>query len=98
AFYTGNQFPAEYRNDLFVALHGSWNRGLRTGYKVIRVKLQDGKAIGQYEDFMTGFVNADANVWGRPVGVAVAPDGSLLMSDDGTGTIWQISYGGQAGH
>jgi len=98
AFYTGNQFPAEYRNDLFVALHGSWNRGLRTGYKLIRVKLQDGKAIGQYEDFMTGFVDADANVWGRPVGVAVAPDGSLLMSDDGTGTIWQISYGGQAGH
>ncbi|HXR88201.1 MAG TPA: sorbosone dehydrogenase family protein [Stellaceae bacterium] len=100
AFYTGNQFPAEYRNDLFVALHGSWNRGLRTGYKLIRVKLQDGKAIGQYEDFMTGFVDADANVWGRPVGVAVAPDGSLLMSDDGTGILWQISYGAakQAAH
>jgi glucose/arabinose dehydrogenase len=98
AFYTGNQFPADYRNDLFVALHGSWNRGLRTGYKLIRVKLQDGKASGQYEDFMTGFVNADANVWGRPVGVVVAPDGSLLMSDDGTGIIWQISYTGQAAH
>jgi glucose/arabinose dehydrogenase len=96
AFYTGNQFPAEYRNDLFVALHGSWNRGLRTGYKLIRVKLQDGKATGQYEDFMTGFVNAEGNVWGRPVGVVVAPDGSLLMSDDGTGIIWQISYTGQA--
>ena len=96
AFYTGSQFPAEYRNDLFVALHGSWNRGLRTGYKLIRVKLQDGKATGQYEDFMTGFVNAEGNVWGRPVGVVVAPDGSLLMSDDGTGIIWQISYTGQA--
>jgi glucose/arabinose dehydrogenase len=100
AFYTGAQFPAEYSNDLFVALHGSWNRGLRTGYKLIRVKLQDGKATGQYEDFMTGFVTPDGNVWGRPVGVAVAPDGSLLMSDDGSGTVWQISYGAakQAAH
>lgn len=101
AFYTGKQFPAEYRNDLFVALHGSWNRGLRTGYKLIRVKLQNGKATGQYEDFMTGFVTSDGNVWGRPVGVAVAQDGSLLMSDDGTGNIWRISYGApkqQAAH
>jgi glucose/arabinose dehydrogenase len=92
AFYTGTQFPAEYRNDLFVALHGSWNRDRRTGYKLIRVKLQNGKATGEYQDFMTGFVTPDGNAWGRPVGVAVAQDGSLLMSDDGTGNIWRISY------
>jgi glucose/arabinose dehydrogenase len=92
AFYTGTQFPAEYRNDLFVALHGSWNRGRRTGYKLIRVKLQNGKATGEYQDFMTGFVTPDGNAWGRPVGVAVAQDGSLLMSDDDTGNIWRISY------
>jgi glucose/arabinose dehydrogenase len=92
AFYTGKQFPAEYRNDLFVALHGSWNRGLRTGYKLIRVKMQNGKATGQYEDFMTGFVTSGGKAWGRPVGVAVAQDGSLLMSDDGTDNIWRISY------
>jgi glucose/arabinose dehydrogenase len=98
AFYTGNQFPAEYRNDLFVALHGSWNRGLRTGYKLIRVKLENGKATGQYEDFMTGFVTGSGDAWGRPVGLAVAPDGSLLMSDDGTGTVWRIAYTGGAAH
>jgi glucose/arabinose dehydrogenase len=100
AFYTGKQFPAEYHNDLFVALHGSWNRGLRTGYKLIRVKMQNGKATGQYQDFMTGFVTSDGNAWGRPVGVAVAQDGALLMSDDGTGNIWRISYSGakQAAH
>jgi glucose/arabinose dehydrogenase len=94
AFYTGNQFPADYRNDLFVALHGSWNRGLRTGYKLIRVKMQNGKATGQYEDFMTGFVTAGGDVWGRPVGVAATQDGALLMSDDGSGTVWRIAYTG----
>ncbi len=98
AFYTGRQFPAEYRNDLFVALHGSWNRDLRTGYKLIRIKLKDGHATGDYEDFMTGFVTGDAQVWGRPVGVVVAPDGSLLMSDDGSGTVWRIAYTGGATH
>ena len=98
AFYTGNQFPAEYRNDLFLALHGSWNRALRTGYKLVRVKLKDGHATGEYEDFMTGFVYGDAQVWGRPVGVVVAPDGSLFMSDDGSGTIWRVAYSGGATH
>ena len=98
AFYTGSQFPAEYRNDLFVALHGSWNRDLRTGYKLVRIKLKDGRATGEYEDFMTGFVTGDAQVWGRPVGVVVAPDGSLLMSDDGSGTVWRIAYTGGATH
>jgi glucose/arabinose dehydrogenase len=98
AFYTGTQFPAEYHNDLFVAMHGSWNRGLRTGYKLVRVKLENGKATGQYEDFMTGFVNGSGDAWGRPVGIVVAPDGSLLMSDDGTGTVWRIAYTGGATH
>ncbi len=99
AFYTGQQFPAEYRNDLFVALHGSWNRGSRTGYKLIRVKMKDGHATGEYEDFMTGFVAGNSEVWGRPVGVVMAQDGSLLVSDDGSGTVWRITYnGGGATH
>jgi glucose/arabinose dehydrogenase len=94
AVYTGEQFPAAYRNDLFVALHGSWNRAQRTGYKLVRVSLKDGKPDGDYEDFMTGFVTAGGDVWGRPVGVAVAPDGSLLVSDDGGGVVWRVSYAG----
>jgi glucose/arabinose dehydrogenase len=93
-FYEGNQFPAEYRGDGFAAEHGSWNRSRRTGYKVIRVIMRDGKPTGEYEDFMTGFVNADGDVWGRPVGVAVAHDGSLLVTEDGNGTMWRISYTG----
>jgi glucose/arabinose dehydrogenase len=92
AFYTGESFPANYRGDAFVTLHGSWNRGKRTGYKVVRLLFKNGKPTGVYEDFATGFVNSDATVWGRPVGVAVAPDGSLFVSDDGSGTIWRISY------
>jgi glucose/arabinose dehydrogenase len=91
-FYTGKQFPADYQGDLFVALHGSWNRAVRTGYKIVRVKLRNGQATGEYEDFVTGFVAPDGDVWGRPVGLSVAPDGALLMSDDGTGTIWRIAY------
>ncbi|HXZ00204.1 MAG TPA: sorbosone dehydrogenase family protein [Stellaceae bacterium] len=92
AVYTGTQFPAEYRGDLFVALHGSWNRSRRTGYKVVRIKLRDGEPAGTYQDFLTGFVAADDTVWGRPVGVAVAADGSLLVSEDANGTVWRISY------
>jgi glucose/arabinose dehydrogenase len=94
AVYTGQQFPAAYRNDLFVALHGSWNRARRTGYKLVHVPLKDGKPTGEYEDFMTGFVTAAGDVWGRPVGVAVASDGSLLVSDDAGGVVWRISYVG----
>ncbi len=93
-FYEGKQFPEEYRGDAFAAEHGSWNRARRTGYKVIRVIMRDGKATGEYEDFMTGFVTNDGDVWGRPVGVAVAHDGSLLISEDGNGTIWRVSYRG----
>jgi glucose/arabinose dehydrogenase len=93
-FYTGNQFPAEYRGDAFAAEHGSWNRDKRTGYKIIRVPMKNGKATGEYEDFVTGFVAADENVWGRPVGVTVAADGSLIFSDDGSNSIWRVSYTG----
>jgi len=95
-FYNGKQFPSEYDGDLFLALHGSWNREPRTGYELVRVPLhQQGKASGEYEDFMTGFVTGDGKVWGRPVGVAVAGDGSLLVSDDGSGSIWRLSYAGK---
>ncbi len=91
-FYDGKSFPSEYRGDAFVTMHGSWNRGKRTGYKVVRLLFKDGKPTGEYEDFMTGFVSGDDQVWGRPVGVAVAKDGSLLISEDGNGTLWRISY------
>jgi glucose/arabinose dehydrogenase len=93
AFYDGKDFPSEYKGDAFVALHGSWNRSGRTGYKVVRLLFKDGKPTGEYEDFMTGFVLSDDEVWGRPVGVAVAKDGSLFVSEDGNGTIWRVSHG-----
>jgi glucose/arabinose dehydrogenase len=91
-FYDGSMFPAEYKGDLFAAEHGSWNRSNRTGYEVIRVPLVNGKASGEFEDFMTGFVTADGNVWGRPVAVVTAKDGSLLVTDDGSQSIWRVSY------
>ena len=76
-----------------MALHGSWNREKRTGYKVVRLLFDDsGKPTGEYEDFMTGFVISNNQVWGRPVGVAVAKDGSLFVTEDGNGTIWRVSY------
>jgi glucose/arabinose dehydrogenase len=91
-FYDGSQFPAAYRGDIFAAEHGSWNRAIRSGYEVIRVPMH-GKdhADGGYEDFLTGFVTASGEVWGRPVGVAVAGDGALLVTDDGTNAIWRVS-------
>jgi glucose/arabinose dehydrogenase len=91
-FYDGNNFPAEYRGDAFAAEHGSWNRSKRTGYKVIRIRLKDGVPTGEYEDLVTGFVVNDNAVWGRPVGVAVAHDGALLISEDGNGTIWRVTH------
>lgn len=94
-FYEGNQFPKEYQGNIFAAEHGSWNRSVRTGYEVIRVPLKDGHASGEYEDFLTGFVTPDGDVWGRPVGVTVVPDGSLLVTDDGGNCIWRVSYVGQ---
>jgi len=98
-FYTATNgaaaFPAEYRGDAFVASHGSWNRTRRTGYKVIRVRVNHGIPTGEYDDFMTGFVVDDRSVWGRPVDVAVANDGALLVTDDGNGPLWRIAYAGK---
>jgi glucose/arabinose dehydrogenase len=96
AFYQGQQFPSEYQGDIFASQHGSWNRGARAGYEVIRVPLhQTGHASGEYEDFLTGFVLPNGDVWGRPVGITVASDGSLLITDDGSNSIWRVSYTGK---
>jgi len=94
-FYDGGQFPAAYRGDAFVALHGSWNRAHRTGYKVVRIRFSNGRPTGEYEDFLTGFVASDQAVWGRPVGVAVAHDGALLVSEDANGMVWRITWKGR---
>ncbi|HEY6049634.1 MAG TPA: sorbosone dehydrogenase family protein [Thermoanaerobaculia bacterium] len=96
AFYAGKQFPKEYAGEVFAAEHGSWNRAKRTGYKVIRVPLAGGAPTGEYEDFLTGFVTPAGDVWGRPVGVAVARDGALFVSDDGGDVVWKVSYRGTA--
>jgi glucose/arabinose dehydrogenase len=87
-------FPRDYDGDAFVALHGSWNRAKRTGYKLVRIKLNEGVPRGEYQDFLTGFVTNDANVWGRPVGVVVAHDGALIVSEDANGTLWRITWRG----
>ena len=87
--YDGAMFP--WRGDALVALHGSWNRGKRTGYKVVRMPMRDGVPTGEYQDVLTGFVRDDGNVWGRPVGVAVMRDGSVLVSEDGNDTIWRVT-------
>ncbi len=94
-FYQGDQFPKQYKGDIFASEHGSWNKALRAGYEVIRVPVVDGKATGVYEDFLTGFVTPEGDAWGRPVGVATAPDGSLLVSDDVSKTIWRVVYTGK---
>jgi glucose/arabinose dehydrogenase len=100
-FYTGSNFPAEYKNDAFVSLHGSWNDGNPTGYKVVRVHFQNGKPVNGYENFATGFWNGMGNagepakVWGRPVGLAVAKDGSLLIADDVANVVWRVTYTGK---
>jgi glucose/arabinose dehydrogenase len=94
-FYTGSQFAPEHRGSIFAAEHGSWNKSQRTGYKVIRVPLSNGAPTGEYEDFLTGFVVDDGHVWGRPVGVAMAQDGALLVSDDGSNAIWRVAYTGK---
>ena len=92
-FYQGDNFPPDYKGSAFVTLHGSWNRGQRTGYKVVRLLFDKaGRASGEYEDFMTGFVIDDKKVWGRPVGVTVAQDGSLFVTEDGAGTIWRVTH------
>lgn len=90
-FYDGDAFPEEYRG-IFATMRGSWNREVRTGYKVVRALMEDGKPTGVYEDFMTGFTVNEAEVWGRPTGIAVLPNGSLLVSDDANGTIFHVSH------
>ena len=98
-FYDGNSFPNTYRGDLFVALHGSWNRSSPVGYKIIRIPFNGGSTPGTPEDFATGWLPADntrANVWARPVDLLVTPDGALLVSDDDGGTIYRIAYTGGA--
>lgn len=95
-FYTGKMFPKEYQGDAFVAFHGSWNRQKLSGYKVVRIRFKDGKLVGnQFEDFVSGWLPDESSneVWGRPVGLLVAADGSLLITDDGARKIWRISYG-----
>ena len=94
-FYDGKQFPAEDRDSIFSAAHGSWNKALRTGYKVIRTPLKNGTPTGEYQDFLTGFVTAEGQVWGRPVGVAVASDGALVVTDDAANTIWRVAFTGK---
>ena len=95
-FYDGKQFPEEYHGDIFAAEHGSWNKATPGGYEVVRVPLTKGRSSGEYEDFLTGFIigNGDA-AWGRPVGVAVASDGSLLVTDDASKSIWRVAYVGK---
>lgn len=94
-FYTGQSFPAEYSNDLLVAFHGSWNRSVPTGYKVVRIPMKDDKPVGTVEDFATGWLDEETNqASGRPVGLALGPDGSLFVSDDKGGFIYRITYAG----
>ena len=93
-FYTGTQFPAEYRDQVFIAEHGSWNRSKRIGYRVMLVRLdEEGRAL-KYEPFAEGWLQGES-AWGRPADVAVAPDGSLLVSDDSAGAIYRIKYVGR---
>src|SRR3982074_982981 len=97
AFYQGDSFPAEYKGSAFATMHGSWNRDRRTGYKVVRLLFDGtGKPTGEYEDFMTGFVVSDTQRRGRPVRGAVANDGSVFVTEDGSGTIWRVTYQGRA--
>lgn len=91
-FYEGKMFPKQYKGQLFGAEHGSWNRSVRTGYEVIMAPMKNGHAVGDYEDFLTGFVNDKGECWGRPVGVTVANDGALMVTDDGSNSIWRVSY------
>jgi glucose/arabinose dehydrogenase len=90
-----SEFPASYVHGIFAAEHGSWNRAKRAGYEVIFIPLVNGKSSGEYDDFLTNFVTKDGQVWGRPVGVTVMNDGSLLVSDDGSRSVWRVSYAGR---
>ena len=93
-FYTGKMFPKDYQGDAFVAMHGSWNRSKRSGYKVVRVPFEKGKPEGGYENFLVGWVQDDMgkDVLGRPVGLLMIRDGSLLVVDDGGKKVWRVTY------
>lgn len=93
-FDESKEFPSSYKGWAFAAEHGSWNKSKRAGYEVIAVPVEDGKATGAYQDFLTGFVTSDGNVWGRPVGVTFAKDGSLFVTDDGSNSLWHVTYTG----
>ena len=94
-FYDGAMFPQDYRGDALVSLHGSWNRSVPAGYKIVRIRFADGRPVGGYENFATGFwfdVAEEAKLYGRPVGMTVAADGALLIADDGANVVWRIAY------
>lgn len=93
-FYAGTMFPRVYRGDAFLAMHGSWNRSKRTGYKVVRIHFQDNRPVGGYDDFVVGWMLSDdkPEVWGRPCGLLVMKDGSMLIADDGANKIWRVTY------
>ncbi|HEV7476343.1 MAG TPA: PQQ-dependent sugar dehydrogenase, partial [Burkholderiales bacterium] len=95
-FYNGKMFPAEYQNNIFIAMHGSWNRTVKQGYNVMRVKVDENGKAGKPTPFLTGFMTdekADPPMWGRPVDLLVMKDGSMLVSDDYNGIIYRVSYG-----
>ena len=95
AFYNGTSFPPQYRGNLFVAEHGSWNRAQPTGSKIIRITFDaNNQPKRYYEDFMTGFVTSNHHVWGRPVGVAVGRDGALYVTEDANNVIWRVAHTG----
>ena len=94
AFYTGSAFPEDYHGDAFIALHGSWNRSVRSGYKVVRVRVRSGRPVAA-QDFVSGWLTQGGLVWGRPVQPLVGPDGALYLTDDYGGRIWRIVYEGQ---
>jgi glucose/arabinose dehydrogenase len=92
-FYpSAGAFPRQYHGDAFAAEHGSWNRAKRAGYEIVRIPMHNGHADGSYEDFLTGFVTKDGQVWGRPVGVTVGKDGALYVTDDGSRSVWRVAY------
>jgi glucose/arabinose dehydrogenase len=95
AFYTGTQFPAKYHDGAFISQHGSWNRSRLVGYEVPFLPFEKGKPAGPLEDFLTGFIKNSTEVYGRPVGITVMPDGSLLVADDEGGKLWRVNYVGK---
>ena len=90
-FYTAKKFPSKYQGGVFIGQHGSWNRSQLVGYKVAFIPFKNGKQTGKMEDFLTGFIKNEKEVYGKPVGVAVAKDGSLLVADDVSGIIWRVA-------